>query len=69
MSKRPSTAPMETPSPYRRGPGGVFGLAQTPGIQGLMSNFRGTPVSDAMSAASWLHDMALKSPQQVLLKL
>lgn len=43
----------------------MFGLAQTPGIRGLMSNFHGTPVSDAMSAASWLHDMALRTQQVV----
>lgn len=65
MGKRTSSGPAETPSPYRRGRSNVFGLAQTPGIQGLMSSFHGTPVSNAMSAASWLHDMALRSPQQV----
>ena len=65
MGKRAGSGPTETPSPYRRGQAKVFGLAQTPGIQGLMSGFHGTPVSNAMSAASWLHDMALRSPQQV----
>lgn len=32
----------------------------------MLSRFPGTPVSDAMTAASWLHDMSLRHPQQVM---
>ena len=65
---RSSSGPLQTPSPKGRAPISIFGLAQTPGMPGLMSGFPGTPVSDAMTAASWLHDMSLRHPQQVWLK-
>ena len=60
---------MHSASPSGRAPISIFGLAQTPGMPGMLSGFPGTPVSDAMTAASWLHDMSLRHPQQVPLLL
>lgn len=65
VPKDQSSAPLHTPSPSGRNPISIFGLAQTPGMPGMLSRFPGTPVSDAMTAASWLHDMSLRHPQQV----
>ena len=65
VPKDRSSAPLHTPSPSGRAPISIFGLAQTPGMPGMLSRFPGTPVSDAMTAASWLHDMSLRHPQQV----
>lgn len=67
VTKNRNAGPLQTPSPKGRNPISIFGLAQTPGVPGLMSGFPGTPVSDAMTAASWLHDMSLRHPQQVRL--
>ncbi|KAL3130799.1 hypothetical protein ABBQ38_000136 [Trebouxia sp. C0009 RCD-2024] len=64
VPKDQSSAPLHTPSPSGRNPISIFGLAQTPGMPGMLSRFPGTPVSDAMTAASWLHDMSLRHPQQ-----
>ena len=65
VPKDRSSAPLHMPSPSGRAPISIFGLAQTPGMPGMLSRFPGTPVSDAMTAASWLHDMSLRHPQQV----
>ncbi|DBA83853.1 TPA: hypothetical protein ACH3X1_006367 [Trebouxia sp. C0004] len=64
VTKNRSVASLQTLSPSGRNPISIFGLAQTPGMPALMGGFPGTPVSDAMTAASWLHDMSLRHPQQ-----
>lgn len=64
VTKNRSAASLQTLSPSGRNPISIFGLAQTPGMPTLMGSFPGTPVSDAMTAASWLHDMSLRHPQQ-----
>ena len=66
VPKDRSSASLHTPSPSSRAPISIFGLAQTPGMPSMLSRFPGTPVSDAMTAASWLHDMSLRHPQQVM---
>ena len=68
VTKNRSAASLQTVSPSGRNPISIFGLAQTPGMPAMMGGFPGTPVSDAMTAASWLHDMSLRHPQQVLMQ-
>jgi hypothetical protein len=68
VTKNRSAGSLQTLSPSGRNPISIFGLAQTPGMPALMGGFPGTPVSDAMTAASWLHDMSLRHPQQVLMQ-
>jgi len=68
VTKNRSAASLQTLSPSGRNPISIFGLAQTPGMPAMMGGFPGTPVSDAMTAASWLHDMSLRHPQQVLMQ-
>ena len=58
VSELQSNSHLQTPSPVRIGASSFFA---TPGF------FPGTPVSEAMAAASWLQELTARSPGEVRL--